>query len=288
MGDPTRRREAVMDTPDAMKRCSRCGETKAVADFSIKNKKTGLRTAWCRECRRAYGREHDRANRPAYMQRARRRQPQDRARVRAMVMNYLRSHPCVDCGETDILLLDYDHRDTASKRATVARLISTGSTSLVMAEMAKCDVRCGNCHRKRTAAQLNWRKSASFQDTRRKPVAPLRREPRSSASGMPVFEQLSVWDVGVLRRCGDCGLEKAMHEFAFADRTTGKRQYRCRACHAAKRREHYLRNRPSYLAWATRQMRGKRDEQLRLLHAYLNEHPCVDCGERDITLLEFD
>ena len=178
-----------MNTPDGTKRCSRCGETKPVSEFSIKNKKTGLLTAWCRECRRAYGREHYRANTAAYMSRARRRKPGDRVRARAIVAEYLRAHPCIDCGETDILLLDFDHRDASTKRAPVARLVSSGSISLVMAEIAKCDVRCGNCHRKRTAAQLNWRKSEAFQDTRRAPLAPLRRAPRASASGDPVIEQ---------------------------------------------------------------------------------------------------
>ena len=26
----------------------------------------------------------------------------------------------------------------------------------VEAEIAKCDIRCANCHRRRTAAQFNW------------------------------------------------------------------------------------------------------------------------------------
>ena len=273
---------------DETKRCSRCGETKSVDEFSIKNKKTGLRKTWCRDCARAYGREHYTKNKAAYMRRARKRQPVDRARVRAVIADFLRSHPCVDCGESDILLLDFDHRDRVLKRATVARLVSAGSVALVMREIAKCDVRCGNCHRKRTAAQLNWRKSPAFQDTRRAPLVPLRRAPRSSVSGIPVIEQLSVWDIGVLKRCGDCDVDKPLHDFAFADRARGTRQYRCRPCHAAARRAHYLQNRPAYIAWAIRQMRGKRDEQLVLLHAYLREHPCVDCGEADITLLEFD
>lgn len=277
-----------MDALDEAKRCSRCGVTKAASEFSIKNKKTGLRTAWCRECRRAYGREHYRANTAAYMSRARKRKPGDRVRARAIVAEYLRAHPCIDCGETDILLLDFDHRDGSAKRAPVARLVSSGSISLVMAEIAKCDVRCGNCHRKRTAAQLNWRKSETFQDTRRAPLVPLRRAPRASASGNPVKEQLSIWDIGVTKHCGDCGVAKPLHEFAFADRLQGTRQFRCRSCHAAARRRHYLENKPAYIAWATRQMRRKRDEQCALLHAYLREHACVDCGESDITLLEFD
>jgi len=271
-----------------LRRCSRCGEIKPVEEFPMKNKARGLRRVWCRDCCRAYGREHYRRNKPAYMKRARKRAKWDRLRVREAVANYLRAHPCVDCGEADILLLDFDHRDRSLKRAPVARLVSTGALSLVMAEIAKCDVRCGNCHRKRTAAQFNWRKSPKFQNSRQAPIAPPRRAPRPSATGRPVTEQLSIWNVGIRRRCSRCLLEKPLHDFAFSDRTTGTRQSLCRACHAAARHENYLLNRATYIAWATRQMRRKRDEHVALVHAYLRDHPCVDCGERDITLLEFD
>jgi len=156
------------------RRCSRCGGVKPIDDFPMKSKATGRRGVWCRDCRRAYGRDHYRRNKPAYMKRARRRTNVDRSRARDVVAEYLRANPCVDCGESDILLLDFDHRERSSKRAPVARLVSTGLISVVMAEIAKCDVRCGNCHRKRTAAQFNWRKSPQFQDSRRA-VAPLGR-----------------------------------------------------------------------------------------------------------------
>lgn len=269
-------------------RCSRCGKTKPIDEFSVKNKKTGLRRTWCRDCARTYGREHYRRNKPAYLTRARKRRPKDRARVRAAVTEYLRTHPCVDCGESAILLLDFDHRDPSSKRAPVARLVSTGALPLVMTEIAKCDVRCGNCHRKRTATQLNWRKSPDFEAGRQTPLAPLRRKPRPSATGRPVVEQLSILNIGIHKRCSRCGLDKPLHDFAFADRKQGTRQYLCRECHAAARREHYLRSKPDYIVWAMRQMRRKRDEHVVLVHAYLRDHPCIDCGERDITLLEFD
>lgn len=272
---------------DAHRRCSRCGDTKKINEFPIKNKVTGLLHVWCRGCRRAYGREHYRQNKATYMARTRKRTKADRSRVRAAVAEYLRSHPCIDCGEIDILLLDFDHRDRALKKAPVSRLMSLGVAG-IMREIEKCDVRCGNCHRRRTATQLNWRKSAEFQDTGRAPLKPLRRTPRASMTGIPVTEQLSIWAIGVTKRCCGCRGDKPLHDFAFNDRVSGKRQSLCRLCHAVARREHYLRNRADYIAWATRQARKKRDDQVALLHAYLRGHPCVDCGECDIALLEFD
>jgi hypothetical protein len=39
----------------------------------------------------------------------------------------------------------------------VARLVLTGhSWERVLQEIALCDVRCANCHRRRTAQQRNW------------------------------------------------------------------------------------------------------------------------------------
>ena len=71
------------------------------------------------------------------------------------VVNYLKEHPCVDCGETDPIVLEFDHiRD---KHKEISRLISDGvSFEMIQKEIEKCEVRCANCHRKRTAIQLGW------------------------------------------------------------------------------------------------------------------------------------
>src|SRR6266545_8089409 len=73
-----------------VRRCSRCGELKPIDEFPIKNKKTGLRRVWCRDCCRAYGREHYQKNRPTYLAKAERRRRTERPRVRALIDEYLR------------------------------------------------------------------------------------------------------------------------------------------------------------------------------------------------------
>ena len=80
-------------------------------------------------------------------------------RHRIRLASYLRDHPCVDCGESDIRCLDFDHRDPQEKLANVGTLVFTHvSWERVEREIAKCDVRCANCHRKRTSGQrLDWR-----------------------------------------------------------------------------------------------------------------------------------
>lgn len=276
-----------MGASDETKRCSRCGETKTLDEFGVKNKKSGLRRAWCRECARAYGREHYRRDRAPYLDRNRARRREERPRVVAAVAEHLRTHPCVDCGETDIVLLDFDHRDPPTKIAPVSRLSHSASMNIVLAEIAKCDVRCGNCHRTKTAAQRNWRRAPGSQSRRRVLPGP-KRAPRSSTTGAPVTEQLSIWMVGQAKRCSRCHRDLPLHEFAFSDRKRGTRQYFCRDCHSAYRREHYARNRTDYILWAERQGARKYKEHTALVDRYLRNHPCVDCGETDIVLLEFD
>ena len=76
------------------------------------------------------------------------------------VADHLLTHPCVDCDEADVRVLDFDHRVGAGKEADVMRLVQHGySLSRIMAEIAKCDVRCRNCHAKVTYQRMgdNWR-----------------------------------------------------------------------------------------------------------------------------------
>ena len=134
--------------------CARCHGEKPVEAFPIKDKARGTRRAYCLPCRREYGREHYQKNRPAYLGRTRKRHVRVRRDHRALVIEYLRSHPCVDCGISDPVVLEFDHRDPADKTTEVGHLIHSATKIQLRAEIAKCDVRCGNCHRRKTLLQF--------------------------------------------------------------------------------------------------------------------------------------
>lgn len=73
---------------------------------------------------------------------------------RDWIIAYKLKHPCVDCGETDPIVLDFDHRDPKTKLKGVATLVVCGiALQRVIEEVAKCDVRCANCHRRKTARE---------------------------------------------------------------------------------------------------------------------------------------
>lgn len=71
--------------------------------------------------------------------------------VRQFVCEYLSNHPCVDCGEDDIVVLDFDHVRGKKTRGVSQMVQSAGYTlKRIAEEIEKCDIRCANCHRRRT------------------------------------------------------------------------------------------------------------------------------------------
>lgn len=98
-----------------------------------------------------YRRKHYLANREKYKKKARDRSKRQRAILHAVILDYLKNHPCVDCGETDPVVLDFDHRDRKTKEKGVVELVYDDiSVERLMEEIEKCDIRCANDHRRKT------------------------------------------------------------------------------------------------------------------------------------------
>lgn len=77
-------------------------------------------------------------------------------RVRAYIKAYLEANPCVDCGETDIIVLEFDHIGD-DKQFSISDATRAGyGIPKIKAEIAKCEVRCANCHRKKTYERGGW------------------------------------------------------------------------------------------------------------------------------------
>ena len=72
------------------------------------------------------------------------------------VYRYLENHPCVDCGEADPVVLDFDHVRGVKKKSVSRLLAGTFALATIFREIEKCDVRCSNCHRRITAVRGNF------------------------------------------------------------------------------------------------------------------------------------
>lgn len=124
-----------------------------------KNMRVSQHNPKCSDCTAAF-------NRAYYKQNAEKRKAQQalsreskKELKRDLVWNYLDSHPCVDCGESDPIVLEFDHRDPNEKEYQISYLL-TGNWSIdkIVSELAKCDVRCANCHRRRSVDQFgHWK-----------------------------------------------------------------------------------------------------------------------------------
>jgi len=107
----------------------------------------------CRICKQAGAARWHRDHPVAAGEKTRKDNRAKSAKIAARIDEHKRAHPCVDCGETDIVVLVYDHRDPKTKKF---RIRSARSWVQLEAELAKCDVRCYNCHARRHAAH-GWK-----------------------------------------------------------------------------------------------------------------------------------
>jgi len=83
-------------------------------------------------------------------------QKRHRIKVREKLLSFLCEKACVDCGEKDPVVLDFDHSDISTKFKSVSQMLSGHySWESVLSEISKCQIRCANCHRRRTYKQFD-------------------------------------------------------------------------------------------------------------------------------------
>lgn len=145
-----------------MKICCKCGIEKPLEEYGKSSRNKDGHVGTCKICKNTRARE-------LY-------QDWDKERINSkgetrmncilrnkqFVVDHLKLNCCIDCGESDIVLLDFDHIDTSTKISSVSDLIRGGSMERLETEMSKCEVRCVSCHRRRTAKQFNWYKGITF------------------------------------------------------------------------------------------------------------------------------
>jgi hypothetical protein len=178
-----------------LRRCGRCKHHLPPECFN----RLGMgRQWWCRSCFAAYfrarGALHRRQSYAAKLARAQ--------ALREYLLDHLQRTPCVECGQRDPVVLEFDH--IGAKVASISRLLSDAAPRRVIdSEIARCEVVCANCHRRRTALRGGWRRVTTGESA---------------------------------RPCANPGIDRNL--------------------------AHVL--------------------------GFLRTHPCVDCGERDPIVLEFD
>ncbi|MEI8270573.1 MAG: hypothetical protein WCG45_04330 [bacterium] len=143
-----------------MKKCPKCKKEKLINEFNFKNKSKGLRHSECKECTRLFVKNHYNNNKGYYLDKTQKRNTKLMSEILNYVQQYLLKNPCVDCGESDVVVLEFDHIGKVPKFKAVSSLIR-GRYPLekIIEEIGKCEVRCANCHRKKTAKEFKWFRS---------------------------------------------------------------------------------------------------------------------------------
>lgn len=138
-----------------MRVCCECKIAKPLDQFSFRNKTNGTRGYQCKLCWNFFNRNRYRSDSGYYKTKAEKSRAINTKIKAKLVLAYLQEHPCVDCGEKDPVVLDFDHQH--SKLKTIGVLVNLNvSWDKIAAEITKCEVRCANCHRRKTAKEQSW------------------------------------------------------------------------------------------------------------------------------------
>lgn len=130
-----------------MKICPKCEKEMPIEQFAWKNKKSGTRSAYCKECHKDYSKEHYQKYRDKYREKAKIVNKSFKSWYRDLKSNY----SCSKCGESHPSCIQFHHLDPENKEMEVSKAAKTGSKERVLREIEKCIPICANCHFK-----LHW------------------------------------------------------------------------------------------------------------------------------------
>ena len=138
------------------KQCSKCKKDKGKEEFVKKSSSKDGYASACKLCTRKSVNRHYSNNVDYYVKKAKKNSDILLEENRPHVLAYLEANPCVDCGESNLLTLDFDHINPDEKSYTVSRMVKDFKWETILKEIEKCEIRCANCHRIRTANQFGY------------------------------------------------------------------------------------------------------------------------------------
>jgi len=137
-------------------RCNHCGEIKPINSFNWRWVKKEIRQRTCRSCQKQQQRRWYEQNKEIHKTNVYRKKKKRIEDARRFIWDFLRRNPCIDCGERDPYVLEFDHV-SGRKKAEVTKMVQDGyALKTIQAEIEKCVIRCANCHKKKTYKD-SWR-----------------------------------------------------------------------------------------------------------------------------------
>lgn len=138
------------------KPCTKCKQIFTLDSFNKKKRSPDGHQNICKECSRVRSRQYYNENTSKHLAKIYVQREKNRAKAHQFLLEYWKEHPCVDCGETHPACLQFDHVKPGKRMAISSMLQQGFSVRCLQKEMSLCEVRCANCHSKRTAQVQNW------------------------------------------------------------------------------------------------------------------------------------
>ena len=140
--------------------CHKCFIEKPLEEFPWKSIIKRTRQAVCKECTAKRSNEWYYKNKEHHIDNVQDRRKKIRIETHEYALNYLLTHPCEMCGETDPVVLEFHH--VGEKGENVSTLIHRADSLVqLIEEISRCQVLCSNCHKRVTARENGWFKSRS-------------------------------------------------------------------------------------------------------------------------------
>ena len=145
-----------------LKVCSICKQEKLLSEFNKnKTRSDGLQT-FCRDCNKEKSKKYYKLNKEYHKEQILKNKERYISVAKEFIFEYLKEHPCVDCNEKDPIVLEFDHI-TNDKYKDISDMVHNGTSIVaIKVEIEKCEVRCANCHRRKTAKQFGWNINGSL------------------------------------------------------------------------------------------------------------------------------
>lgn len=143
------------------KRCSICKRNLPLGDFNRSSRRKDGRQSHCRKCNSERAKAYYRRNRKHHLKVVKEGNARRKRENQRRLLELLSHESCSDCGEQDPVVLDFDHVRGRKIKAVSKMVVDGNSWDTILKEIAKCEVRCANCHRRKTAKQFGWYRSGS-------------------------------------------------------------------------------------------------------------------------------
>lgn len=215
-------------TTSATKRCRRCRKPRDLKrDFYRQISAKDGRQSYCKVCVAEVANGYYQGHRQRLLQERRDR----RRRLQRRIVRYLRHHPCVDCGATDLSVLDFDHV-RGHKTAGISVMVRAARPwRCIKHEIAKCEVRCANCHLLRTTSQLGWGDNKSRYVRARRRYVDLRKRRGCVDCGEDRLTVLQFDHVRGRKVAPISNLVTQMRPWPIIEQELAKCEVRCANCH---------------------------------------------------------